>query len=158
VPATRAFAWGETYLVSVLAVVPGLAGDRETEENWLTYAVSPDTAAVGGGLGFSFIAEAYLNFGLAAPLAVGLAGLGLGHFAGWSHAAGRSGRLAFAACAISIMLFSARASSQSFVRRVLMLCVFPYLMLVCTRVLISRASRSQARGSQPLGLATSRPL
>jgi len=133
VPAVRDFAWGESYLVSLLAVVPRLTADRETEESWLTYMVSPSTASVGGGLGFSFIAEAYLNFGIAASLALGLAGFCLGHFAGWSHARGRSGRLAFAACAISILLFSARASSLSFVRRIFVLCVVPYLIRACER-------------------------
>jgi hypothetical protein len=142
VPAVRDFSWGESYLTSLLAVVPGLTADRESEESWLTYMVSPETAAIGGGLGFSFIAEAYLNFGIGAPLALGLAGLCLGHFAGWSHAGGRSGRLAFAACAISILLFSARASSLSFVRRVLVLCVLPYFVLACERILEARARRT----------------
>lgn len=138
VPAVRDFAWGETYLASLAAVIPGLDTRRETEEVWLTYLVSPETASIGGGLGFSFMAEAYLNFGIAAPVVLGLAGFFLGGFAGWSHAAGRSGRLAFAACVISIMLFSARASSLSFVRRVLMLCVIPYAALVVLQLLEAR--------------------
>ena len=138
VPAVRPFAWGETYLASLEAALPGLDTGRETEEVWLTYLVSPETASVGGGLGFSFMAEAYLNFGIAAPAVLGLAGFFLGGFAGWSHAAGRSGRLAFAACVMSIMLFSARASSLSFVRRVLMLCVIPYAALVVLRFLEAR--------------------
>ena len=63
-------------------------------------------------------------------------GFGLGTFAGWVHAQGRSGRLAFAACAISILLFGARASSLSFVRRVMTLCVAPYLLLSSQRILL----------------------
>lgn len=140
VPSVRDFAWGESYLASVAAVVPGLTADRETEENWLTYMVSPEATAIGGGLGFSFIAEAYLNFGIGAPVALGLAGFLLGRFAGWSHAGRRSGRLAFAACVISIMLFSARASSLSFVRRVLVLCVMPYVALALLHILEIRSS------------------
>ncbi len=147
VPALRDFAWGETYLASLEAAVPGLGMDRETEEVWLTYLVSPETALVSGGLGFSFIAEAYLNFGIGAPLALGLAGFLLGGFAGWSHAAGRSGRLAFAACVISIMLFSARASSLSFVRRILVLCVIPYLALMVLRFLEARHADRHVRGA-----------
>jgi hypothetical protein len=146
VPAARAFTWGETYLVSLLAVVPRLVADRETEESWLTYMVSPSTASIGGGIGFSFIAEAYLNFGIGAPLALGLFGFFLGHFAGWSHAEGRSGRLAFAACAISILLFSARASSLSFVRRILVLCVVPYVVRACEGVLRAQVAKPQAAG------------
>lgn len=138
VPAVRDFAWGETYLASLEAAIPGQGYGRDTEEVWLTYLVSPETASVGGGLGFSFMAEAYLNFGVFAPAVLALAGFFLGGFAGWSHAAGRSGRLAFAACVISIMLFSARASSLSFVRRVLVLCVIPYAALVVLRFLEAR--------------------
>jgi hypothetical protein len=138
VPAVRGFAWGETYAASLLATVPGLTDGRETEEAWLTHTVSPETAAVGGGLGFSFIAEAYLNFGVGAPVFLGLVGFLLGSFAGWVHAAGQSGRLAFAACVISIMLFGARASSLSFARRILVLCVLPYAASVVLRFLEAR--------------------
>jgi hypothetical protein len=145
VPAERNFAWGESYLASLSAVVPGLTSGRETEESWLTYMVSPSTAAIGGGLGFSFIAEAYLNFGLGAPLILGLAGFFLGHFAGWSHEEGRSGRLAFAACAISILLFSARASSLSFARRILVLCAVPYAVLAWERILEARRMPRQSK-------------
>jgi hypothetical protein len=145
VPALRPFAWGETYLASLEAAIPGLGMERETEEVWLTYLVSPETASISGGLGFSFIAEAYLNFGIGAPVALGLAGFLLGSFAGWSHAAGRSGRLAFAACVISIMLFSARASSLSFVRRILVLCVIPCVAVALLRFLEARHASQRLR-------------
>jgi hypothetical protein len=159
VPAVRDFAWGETYLASLEAAIPGLDTRRETEEVWLTYLVSPETASIGGGLGFSFMAEAYLNFGIAAPAVLGLAGFFLGAFAGWSHAAGRSGRLAFAACVMSIMLFSARASSLSFVRRVLVLCVIPYAALVVLRFLEARhAAGPQCRLAAALGAARTSPV
>ena len=140
VPAERGFCWGESYCHALLSMLPGsLAGEyfanREIEENWLIHAVSPATASVGGGLGFSLIAEAYLNFGIGAPAFLALAGFFLGTFAGWVHAPGRSGRLAFAACVISIMLFGARASSLASVRRIIMLCVFPYIGLSCGQML-----------------------
>src|SRR5262249_2754929 len=148
VPAERDFCWGESYLHSLAAVLPGsLAGsyfaNRDTEESWLVQTVSPLTASVGGGLGFSLIAEAYLNFGVGAPVVLGLAGWLLGTFAGWVHAGGRSGRLAFAACVISIVLFSARASSLSFVRRVVILCGVPCAVLVCGRALDRARAASQ---------------
>jgi hypothetical protein len=142
VPAERGFGWGESYYHALSSALPGsLAGDtfanRETEESWLIHAVSPEAASVGGGIGFSTVAEAYLNFGVGAPAFLGAAGFFLGTFAGWAHARGRSGRLALAASVISIMLFGARASSLSFVRRIFLLCVVPYLVLSCGRILDS---------------------
>jgi hypothetical protein len=140
VPAERSFCWGESYYHALLSILPGsLAGEyianREIEENWLIHAVSPETASVGGGLGFSLIAEAYLNFGIGAPALLAFTGFFLATFTGWVHAPGRSGRLAFAACVISIVLFGARASSLAFVRRIISLCVFPYLALSCGQML-----------------------
>jgi oligosaccharide repeat unit polymerase len=142
VPLERDLGWGESYYQALLSMLPGsVVGDhfrsRETEESWLCHAVSPETARAGGGLGFSFIAEAYMNFGIGAPLFLGITGFFLGRFAAWVHALGRSSRLAFAACAISILLFSARASSLSFLRRIITLCVVPYAVLYCGHVLDS---------------------
>jgi hypothetical protein len=132
VPAEREYCRGESYVHALLAGLPrAVAGDyfadRETEESWLIQAVSPQTARVSGGLGFSLLAEAYLNFGMAAPFVLGAAGVALGLFAAWSHAAGRSSRLGLAACVLSMVLFGARASSLSFVRRIIWLCLAPYL-------------------------------
>lgn len=151
VPSERALSWGESYYHALLSILPGsVVGEyfrnRETEESWLCHAVSPETASAGGGLGFSMIAETYLNFGIGAPLFLGIVGFFLGRFAGWVHARGRSGRLAFAACAISVLLFGARASSLSFVRRIIMLCVVPYSILYCGYVLDAVNGRGQPCG------------
>ncbi len=152
VPAERDYGRGESYVHALLAGLPRfVAGDyfadRETEEIWLVQTVSPLTARISGGLGFSLMAEAYLNFGVGAPVVLGLMGVALGAFAGWAHAPGRSGRLALAACVISIVLFSARASSLSFVRRVLWLCVFPFLAAWFLELLESRMAKGQRRAS-----------
>jgi hypothetical protein len=153
VPAERGFGWGESYFHALLSILPGsLVGEyfanREIEENWLIHAVSPETASVGGGLGFSLIAEAYLNFGVGAPAFLALVGIFLGTFTGWVHARGRSGRLAFAACVISVMLFGARASSLAFVRRIITLCVFPYIALSCGQM-VDAVQRSRQRTPSP---------
>lgn len=136
VPRERDYCRGESYAHALLAGLPqAITGEyianRDTEESWLIQRVSAQTARISGGLGFSLIAEAYLNVGMFAPLVLGAAGAVLARFATWSHAAGRSGRLALAACVLSMILFGARASSLSFVRRTLWLCVVPYAAAAC---------------------------
>lgn len=68
VPAEREFGLGTSYLTSLTAVVPNLAGGTHvsTEQSlssWLVWRISPENAALGGGIGFSAIAELYYNFG-----------------------------------------------------------------------------------------------
>jgi hypothetical protein len=54
---------------------------------WLVWEVAPRQAAIGGGLGFSFVAEAYLQGGL---LAVCAALLAFGLLLGWASRRMRS--------------------------------------------------------------------
>ena len=69
VPATREFDYGVSYLYAALAVVPNIGWEVHPSiahgllSDWLIRTVDPVVASAGGGLGFSFIAEAYLNFG-----------------------------------------------------------------------------------------------
>lgn len=69
VPATREFHMGATYLYASTSLFPNLFWDihpavvHGRPSDWLIWQVDPYIASRGGGLGFSFIAEAYLNFG-----------------------------------------------------------------------------------------------
>lgn len=69
VPAVRDFDRGVSYLYAASAIVPNLGWQVHPGKahgllcDWLTQTVEPVVAASGGGLGYSFIAEAYLNFG-----------------------------------------------------------------------------------------------
>jgi hypothetical protein len=81
VPNDREFEYGKTYFFAVLTVVPNIFGtprhpsvERGTASAWLARTVSYRSAASGGALGYSFIAEAYLNFGWIGPLVVILLG------------------------------------------------------------------------------------
>lgn len=83
VPSTRAFEAGQGYAYALLTVVPNLFWDihptiaRGLESSWLVWTVDPFIAARQGGLGFSCIAEAYLNFGWTG-VALIMAGVGFG--------------------------------------------------------------------------------
>ncbi len=70
----RDFRWGKTYLLGVAGIVPNLAlrweasttepEDQLPPSHWITAMVDPWTYKNYGGMGFSAIAEPYMNFGL----------------------------------------------------------------------------------------------
>lgn len=85
VPSERDFGWGQSYITSVTAVVPNLVGGTHVStqrslSSWLVWRVSPENAALGGGIGFSAFAELYFNFGF---LFGSLAALSIGGLIGW---------------------------------------------------------------------------
>ncbi len=69
VPGVRPFDWGRSYLLAFSAAIPNLFWDLHpavssgTLAQWLIQVVDPSAASFGGTIGFSFVAEAYLNFG-----------------------------------------------------------------------------------------------
>jgi oligosaccharide repeat unit polymerase len=73
------FRWGKTYWIGMQGIVPNLAlrwespaSPREDDlppNHWITAVVDPWSYKNYGGMGFSAIAEPYMNFGLAGVLA-----------------------------------------------------------------------------------------
>ncbi len=134
VPKFREFQWGADYLYALFTVVPNLfwklhpTVDRGLAGLWLAWAVRPEFAAIGGGLGYSFIAEAYLNFGwFGAPIALGVIGFLFAKFTLWAAKSKEPDRMAAVASFISFFLFFARAESGVMVRSVVWYSWFPYL-------------------------------
>lgn len=151
VPKTRGFDMGASYFYSVLAVVPNLfweihpAAARGNAALWLVETVEPETAAVGGGLGYSFIAEAFLNFGWwGTPIVMCLMGFLFGRLVLWADLSGINARLAMVAAFISFFLFFARSESASLVRVLLWYSLLPYLA-VC---FLQEKRSEQREGSQ----------
>lgn len=69
IPSIRPFEYGLSYIYSIFTLLPSLGGlnpaiARGTLSDWLIQTVDPLTAANGGGLGYSAVAEVYTNFGL----------------------------------------------------------------------------------------------
>jgi hypothetical protein len=94
VPDRRPFEMGMGYVEAVLYAIPNrLKGGSSfsgygNPAEWLVWEVAPRQAAIGGGLGFSFVAEAYLQGGvLAVCAALSVFGLLLG----WASQRMRSG-------------------------------------------------------------------
>ena len=132
VPLTRSHDHGWGYLYAATTVIPNVFGgvhpavERGTASDWLVQTVSPWNAAHGGGLGFSFIAEAYLNFGWVGSL-VGLAVIGfiLGTFFATTASSGQLAKVAAAAIFLSFLSHYARGESYGVVRSLAWYTVFP---------------------------------
>lgn len=66
-PVERPFEYGAGYLRALTTVVPNLFWDTHpfaaegSYSQWLVWRVEPFTASLGGGIGYSMIAEAYVN-------------------------------------------------------------------------------------------------
>jgi oligosaccharide repeat unit polymerase len=135
VPAKRPYDMGIGYLYEILTVFPNIFGDlhptvaRGIPSQWLTWEVNPYIAARGGGLGYSFIAEAYLNFGwIGAPLVVFFFGLGFASLQLWADRSGGPLEAAMVACCISFVPFFARAEASFIVRPLVWYTLIPYLL------------------------------
>jgi oligosaccharide repeat unit polymerase len=159
VPSDREFEYGQSYLFAALTVLPNVFGtalhpaiEHGTASSWLVRTISYDTAAAGGGMGYSFIAEAYLNFGWAGPpLVMILMGFG---FASVECFAARSASPAAAALMGVVTVFGliyARAEMSNVVRPIIW-CGF-----VPLGVLAMFVKRRKRLGERTLELPSSAP-
>ena len=131
VPQNRKFEWGMSYARSLLFLTPGLGRVLNSREHpielgiWLINEVDPVGAANNGGIGFSMVAEAYLNFGLAgAPIACSVIGflIAMLFFRGDDSLS-----VALSASALLCMPFFPRAESVAILRTVVWMCILPAL-------------------------------
>lgn len=139
VPKVRPFDWGMSFLVSVLTLVPNVftsgrhpaltMSGYDTPDNWLVGIIDPAFASQGGGLGFSFIAEAYLNFGWFGMILLGVIGFLFAKFVQWAVHDRDPVKMAIIAIFVSFFLIYPRASSQLVIRPLIWYCLFPYLWM-----------------------------
>jgi oligosaccharide repeat unit polymerase len=133
VPSVRPYDLGTSYAYAVLNIVPNVFGGEHPVNrhgllsDWLVVTLAPEYASRGGGWGFSFIGEAYLNFGpiggAVALLIIGWAICGLlSSTAGSNSPAG----VALAACFLAGILLLARGESAPTVRSLIWYGLFPY--------------------------------
>ncbi len=124
VPSDRGFDYGQSYLYAALTVVPNIFGtaihpaiQHGTAADWLIRTISYDTATAGGGIGYSFIAEAYLNFGWAGPpLVMILLGVGWAAVEGFAARSASPGAVALMGIVMVFGLIYARAEMSNIVR------------------------------------------
>ena len=149
VPSTRPYDLGIGYAYSALTVVPNLfwhvhPAVTHQYSTWLSTTVSPGSYFGFQGFGFSFIAEAFLNFGWLGPLAAGLIGFGIARLYLWADRSSRPARLALVASYLSFILVFARGESNLLVRPFFWYSLAPYLA-----VLILSQAVARTRAAKP---------
>ena len=144
VPRKRPYEMGVGYLYALLAIFPNVFGGlhpaiaRGIPSAWLIWEVDPCIAARGGGLGYSFIAEAYLEFGwVGAPLVVFCFGLGLGLIQLWADRLGGAKEAALLACVMPALLYFPRCEFCVISRGMVWYALLPYML---TKWISSRRS------------------
>lgn len=151
VPKVRPFDLGMSFLVSILTLIPNIFSSGrhpaltmsgyDTPDNWLVGIIDPIFASQGGGLGFSFISEAYLNAGWFGIIILGLVGFLFAKFVQWAIQDRDPVKMAIIAIFVSFFLVYPRASSQLVLRPLIWYCLFPYLWMQR----IDRINRSKAK-------------
>jgi len=145
IPTVRDFDFGSGYLYSILTIFPNLFWEihptvaRGLYSHWLTYTVNPATFYAGGGYGFSFIAEAYANFGwVGTPIVIILIGFLLAKFVLWGEKTDDPAKSAAVAAFLAFFLIYARGESALVVRPLIWYALGPYLL---TKLLIRTLMR-----------------
>jgi oligosaccharide repeat unit polymerase len=144
VPSSRAFDNGVSYAYAILTVFPNLFWPvhptiaHGTASDWLVSTVDPFAAANQGGLGYSCIAEAYLNFGwTGVAIIMSIVGFGAGKL-GIVQREENRGRLAMVAAFTAFALRFPRDESASLVRAFAWYSFLPYV----SARLVSQLGRS----------------
>jgi len=136
VPSSRDFELGASYFFAMLTIVPNIWGGLHPSmrygnpSSWITWAVTPEFAERGGGLGYSFIAEAYLNFGVFGGLLL----LGfMGFIVGWISVVSLKTKnlttILFITSFLAFLLKYARADMYSILRPLVWYCLIPYILI-----------------------------
>jgi oligosaccharide repeat unit polymerase len=146
VPSYRPFDMGGTYLYSFLSLIPKLFSDtviaHAALDDWLIQAVAPSLSYLGAfSYGYSFIAEAYINFGwLGAPFALGVMGYLFGKFVVWADKSADPARIAMVGAFTSFFLIYARGEALEIVRPIAYYAFIPYLAVYGLRMMLSKHS------------------
>jgi hypothetical protein len=134
VPSSRDYDWSASYLYALSTILPNLGWEVHPSvthgllADWLVRTVDPTIAATGGGLGFSFIAEAYLNFGwFGGPLWLGILGYLLCRLFLLADSVDPA-KHALIASFLSFFLYFARGESATVVRGLVWYALIPYLL------------------------------
>ncbi len=134
VPAIRGYDYGQSYLYAVLAVLPNFGGGLHPARehgflaDWLVSTLAPEYAARGGGWGYSFIGEAYANFGLyGASLALAAIGFLLSRLFTWAQSSDDPAKIAMVGGCVCNCLLYARGESGPLLREIIWYALIPYL-------------------------------
>lgn len=149
VPASRPYDFGLGLLRAASTVMPNLFWDRHpgalSYGEWLTRTVDPWLADVGGSLGFSLVAEGYINFGrFGGPMFCGAVGFLLAG-ALTIRRNRQTPESIFAAIVLSVILFLPRSEASVSIRTLAWCAAVPHLLTI-------RRARSSVRPAAWFGL------
>lgn len=140
VPQSRPFGFGLTYANSILLSIPGTGFISASSRvplvlsDWLIWQADPSAAERNGGFGYSFIAEAYLNFGpILGPVMCGGLGLLIAYFV---FRADDPLSVGFIGCLLLTLPMFSRGESVTVTRGLVEQCIPP---LVATHYLVYRS-------------------
>lgn len=142
VPTVKEYELGRSYFYGLYSIIPNFFAEVHpakaygTPSDWLIWTVNPWMAKKGGGLGYSFIAEAYLNFGFMAGLFT-LGGLGyfLSKIFNLANNKNKVGRIALVAAFFAFAIKYTRADINSVIRPLIWYALFPYLLIYAHYIL-----------------------
>jgi len=144
-PSIRSFDLGTSYAYAISTVIPNVGRQvypaiaHGLMADWLIRTVDPTVARVGGGLGYSFLAEAFANFGWYGSVPViGTIGYLLTRLFSWGTSDDDPAELAFVATFFASFLVFARGESATVVRGLAWYALIPYL---ATSLMTRRLSR-----------------
>ena len=136
VPYVKPFQLGKSYFYGFYSIIPNFFAEVHpakaygTPSDWLVWTVNPYFAKEGGGLGYSFIAEAYLNFGWIGGLFLIIL---LGYLTGKLHTITLNkknlGKIALVASFLAFYLKYARADINSVIRPLVWYAFIPYFLV-----------------------------
>ena len=151
VPSIRPFDWGAGYGYAILTLFPNLFWDihptiaRGTATDWLVQSINPIIAARGGAYGFSFIAEAYLNFGQPGVVAVmAIYGILLVSIILWAEKSGDPAKLALLATILAFSLRFPRDELAGIIRPIVWYGILPYVSAVILPVVLGGALKTRS--------------
>ncbi len=140
VPTVREFDRGTSYIYAASTIVPNLGWAVHPGKahgllsDWLAQTVDPVVAANGGGLGYSFIAEAYLNFGwIGGPLWLAVVGYLFTRVFLMADSMDPARHALVASFLCSFLVF-ARGESATVVRGVVWYALIPYLLVLAISI------------------------
>lgn len=150
VPSITPYEHGASYAFALLTLIPNIFGTpvhptiaHGIPSTWLIQTIDPMTANASGGWGYSFLAEAYLNFGWAGVclivLPLGWAFASLQFWAERKNSATASGAMAVV---LFFMLIYARAETANIVRGIVWYGILPYLI---SRTVVSKDRKVNAQ-------------
>lgn len=137
IPSTRPFQMGADYFYAFFTLVPNLFWKihptiaRGLAGTWLTWQIDPEFASRGGGYGFSFIAEAFMNFGwVGGPITLGIIGFLFTLVTLWAVNSHSAARMAMIGTFTAFLPFYARSELALHVRALVWYAVIPYAAAV----------------------------